>query len=132
MSGEREKPGQRPRHYDLDVWKHAMRLVREVYRLTSSFPEEERFGLTAQIRRSAISIPSNIAEGAGRGGRVELIRFLVIARGSLSELDTQIWIARDLQFLGDADRLQDSMQLLFAKLNALIASKRRTNPEVPE
>lgn len=132
MSGEREKPGQRPRHYDLDVWKDAMRLVREVYRLTSSFPEEERFGLTAQIRRSAISIPSNIAEGAGRGGRVELIRFLVIARGSLSELDTQIWIARDLQFLGDADRLQDSMQLLFAKLNALIASKRRTNPEVPE
>ena len=109
-----------------------MRLVREVYRLTSSFPEEERFGLTSQIRRSAISIPSNIAEGAGRGGRVEMSRFLVIARGSLAELDTQIWIAKDLQFLNNVDELQASVQLLFAKLNALIASKRRTSPEVPE
>lgn len=132
MSGERKKPGQRPRHYELDVWKDAMRLVREVYRLTSSFPEEERFGLTSQIRRSAISIPSNIAEGAGRGGRVEMSRFLVIARGSLAELDTQIWIAKDLQFLNNVDELQASVQLLFAKLNALIASKRRTSPEVPE
>ena len=128
MSGEREKPGQRPRHYDLDVWKDAMRLVREVYRVSSEFPRHEQFGLTSQIRRSAISIPSNIAEGAGRGGRVELTRFLVIARGSLSELDTQLWIARDLAYLIDADALQESIQLLFAKLNALITSKRQ--PEI--
>ena len=125
MSGEREKPGQRPRHYDLDVWKEAMRLVRELYRVTSEFPDHEQFSLTSQIRRSAISVPSKIAEGAGRGGRVELTRFLVIARGSLSELDTQLWIARDLGYLTDADGLQESIQLLFAKLNALITSKRQ-------
>ena len=132
MSGEREKPEQRPRHYDLDVWKDAMRLVREVYRVTSEFPDREQFSLTSQIRRSAISIPSNIAEGAGRGGRIELIRFLTIARGSLAELDTQLWIARDLNYLTHADALQESIQLLFARLNALITSKRQPNPRESE
>lgn len=113
-----------------------MRLVREVYRVTSGFPDREQFSLTSQIRRSAISVPSNIAEGAGRGGRAggraELIRFLVIARGSLSELDTQISIARDLEYLTHADALQESIQLLFANLNALITSKRQPNPRESE
>lgn len=102
-----------------------MRLVREAYRITASFPDSEKFGLTSQIRRSAISIPSNIAEGAARGGRAELIRFLTIARGSLAELDTQIWIARDLGFFSDAQDYQDSIQLLMARLNALITSNRK-------
>jgi len=124
VSGEREKPRQHPRHYDLDVWKDAMRLVREIYHATAAFPEQERFGLTGQMRRAAVSIPSNIAEGAGRGGRVELIRFLTIARGSLAELDTQLWIARDLGFLDDAQPLQSALQLLNARLNALINVKR--------
>jgi four helix bundle protein len=125
VSGERKKPSQLPRHYDLEVWKDAMRLVREAYRVTASFPEAEKFGLTSQIRRSAISIPSNIAEGAARGGRIELIRFLTIARGSLAELDTQIWIARDLGFFNDAQDYRDSIQLLMARLNALITSNRK-------
>jgi four helix bundle protein len=125
VSGERKKPGQLPRHYDLEVWKDAMRLVREAYRVTASFPDAEKFGLTSQIRRSAISIPSNIAEGAARGGRVELIRFLTIARDSLAELDTQIWIARDLGFFNDAQDYQDNIQLLMARLNALITSNRK-------
>ena len=125
MSGERETPGQRPRHSDLDVWKDAMRLVREVYRVTSKFPDEEQFGLTRQFRRSAIGVPSSIAEEAGHGGRVELVRFLVIARGPLSELDTRLWIARDPDYLAEADALQESIQLPFAKINALFTSKRQ-------
>lgn len=127
MSGERENSCQSPRHYDLEVWKDAMRLVREAYRVTASFPDSEKFGLTSQIRRSAISIPSNIAEGAARGGRVELIRFLTIACGSLAELDTQIWIARDLGYLNDVQDYQDSIQLIMARLNALITSNRKKN-----
>jgi four helix bundle protein len=104
-----------------------MRLVREVYRLTAGFPVEERFGLTSQIRRAAVSIPSNIAEGAARGGRVELIRFLITARGSLAELDTQLWIARDLDFLKESESVQAQLQLLNAQLNALITSNRAIN-----
>lgn len=103
-----------------------MRLVREVYRITESFPDSERFGLTGQLRRAAVSVPSNIAEGAARGGRVELVRFLAIARGSLAEVDTQIWIARDLGFLAEAQPIQHDIQLLLAKMNALISSHRKS------
>ena len=101
-----------------------MRLVREAYRATEAFPDSERFGLTSQIRRAAVSIPSNIAEGAARGGKAELVRFLIIARGSLAELDTQLWIARDLGFLKDPRELQAELQLLHARLNALITANR--------
>ncbi|WP_347260538.1 four helix bundle protein [Rudaea sp.] len=131
VSGERKKPRQQPRHYDLDVWKDAMRLVREIYRATTEFPEHERFGLTSQMRRAAVSVPSNIAEGAARGGRTELVRFLTIARGSLAELDTQLWIARDLGFLDEAQPLQSMLQLLNARLNALI-NVNRTRAKVSQ
>ncbi len=66
-------------HKDLDAWKKAMELAQEVHRCTKRFPEDERFGLTSQLRRAAVSVPSNIAEGAARGSLVEFIRFLVIA-----------------------------------------------------
>lgn len=132
MSGERKAPSQTPRHYGLEVWREAMRLVREVYRLTASFPDEERFGLTSQMRRSAVSIPSNIAEGAARGGTQELLRFLRIARGSLAELDTQLLIARDLGFAPDGRNVQDEIQLLAARLNALISANSTRIAEEPE
>ena len=86
-------------HHRLVAWREAMGLVRAVYRVTRAFPLEETYGLTAQLRRSAVSIPSNVAEGAGRGGRREFLRFLNIARGSLSELETQLLIAADLEYL---------------------------------
>jgi len=86
-------------HKDLDVWKNGIHLVTEVYKLTSSFPKEEIYGLTSQVRRSAVSIPSNIAEGAARNHVKEYIQFLYIALGSLSELETQFIIAQNLSYI---------------------------------
>lgn len=105
-----------------------MRLVREVYRITADFPEADRFGLAAQLRRAAVSVPSSIAEGAARGSRLELVRFLTIARGSLAEIDTQVWAARDLGYQKDPLDLQADVQLPLAKLNALITANRIKDP----
>jgi len=88
-------------HKDLIVWQRAMQLVVDVYRSTKSFPREETYGLISQMRRAAI--PSNIAEGKGRYSRKELSQFLLNARGSLLELETQIEIARALSYLADRD-----------------------------
>ncbi|MEL6329228.1 MAG: four helix bundle protein [Planctomycetota bacterium] len=88
---------------DLVAWQRAMALVELVYRCSSSFPADERFGLVSQIRRSAVSIPSNIAEGYGRGSAQDYQRFLRVARGSLFEVETQVIIAERLGYLtGDA------------------------------
>src|ERR1700688_1864300 len=89
---------------DLNVWRCAMNLVLEVYRSTSSFPRQEIYGLTSQMRRSAVSVPSNIAEGKGRYSRKELLQFLFHARGSLLELRTQITIAKELGCVDDVER----------------------------
>lgn len=86
-------------HYKLDAWKASMDLVNGVYKLTQAFPKEEVYGLTAQMRRAAVSIPSNLAEGAARTGQREFAQFLNIARGSLSELETQLLISADLGYL---------------------------------
>lgn len=86
---------------DLAAWQRAMILVRRVYRYTRSFPRDEIFGITSQMRRAAVSVPSNIAEGKGRFSRKELVQFLYKARGSLMELETQILIARDLNYLDE-------------------------------
>ena len=118
---------QQPLHYGLDVWKDSMRLARDIYRVSASFPDSERFGLTAQIRRCAVSVPSNIAEGAGRGGRKEYAHHLRIARGSLMELDTQLWIARDLGFIDNTSETNLLIQRIAAMLSALINSKTK-NP----
>ena len=84
---------------DLLVWQKSMSIVTEIYTLTSSFPKEELFGLTSQIRRSAVSIPSNIAEGYGRNSTGDYKRFLQISCGSLNELQTQIEISFNLDFM---------------------------------
>jgi four helix bundle protein len=86
-------------HKDLDVWKESMNLAEEVYKLTESFPKEEIFGLTSQMRRAATSIPSNIAEGAARNSDKEFIQFLHVSLGSLAELETQLLLSRKLGFL---------------------------------
>jgi four helix bundle protein len=86
-------------HQRLDVWKKSIDLVKTVYQITGGFPAEEKFGLVSQMRRAAISIPSNISEGAGRNKPKEFSQFLGIAQGSAAELETQLIISRELDFL---------------------------------
>jgi four helix bundle protein len=88
---------------DLEVWKLAIEFVKEVYRLTEKFPPSEIYGLTNQIRRAAVSIPSNIAEGQGRNSAKEFRQFLAIALGSVAEIETQIIIAREINFLSNEE-----------------------------
>ena len=89
------------KYSELIVWQKSMNLVEAIYKTTEAFPGEERFGLTSQIRRAAVSIPSNIAEGHGRKSTGSFINFLSIAFGSLMEVETQIQIATRLNFLSD-------------------------------
>jgi four helix bundle protein len=86
-------------HKKLDAWKLSIDLVTQVYKITEGFPREERYGLIAQIRRAAVSIPSNIAEGAARQTKKEFSNYLHMAQGSLSELDTQLELAKGLGYL---------------------------------
>ncbi|MGH9556960.1 MAG: four helix bundle protein [Terriglobales bacterium] len=112
---------------DLIAWQKAMQLVVQVYRSTQAFPTEERYGLTAQLRRAAVSIPSNIAEGKGRFSSADTIHFMVQARGSLLEVETQVLIARTLGYLPDQDA--ETLLLRTAELgrilNGLISALRR-------
>ena len=113
-------------HERLDVWQDAMRLVEFVYAATASFPADERFGLTAQIRRAAVNIPSNIAEGAARRSSPEYQRFVSIARGSLSEMSTQLQIARRLAYIESTSAIDDLIDRVFARITALMnALKKR-------
>ena len=86
-------------HKDLDVWKFSIELVVKVYELTGAFPKEEKYCIIQQMRRSAVSVPSNIAEGAGRTSTKEFANFISISLGSLSELETQLIISQKLSFL---------------------------------
>src|SRR5271165_4431833 len=92
---------------DLRIWQEAMALTEQVYRATNDFPKQEIYGLTSQMRRAAVSVPSNIAEGKGHRSDPEFVRFLFHARGSLLELQTQLLIARRLKYLSEekADEL---------------------------
>lgn len=92
-------------HRDLDLWKRGIELVVEIYRITKDFPSDERYGLVAQMRRAAVSIVSNVAEGASRHSKKDFARFLYTARGSASELETQIIVSRELGYL-DGDQKQ--------------------------
>ena len=109
-------------HKDLKVWQESMDLVEDVYKLTSTFPKEELFGLTSQIKRSCVSVPSNIAEGAGRKGKAEFARFLYIAMGSLSELDTQLELAERLSFWKRDEEIFKRVYYIKSMLAKLIKS----------
>lgn len=121
-------------HKDLDVWKNAMDLVTCIYDETKSFPKEEMYGLTNQIRRAAVSIPSNIAEGSGRSHNKEFINFLYIALGSLAELETQLMIANNLKMLSVEllERFLDKMNLIRGQLSGLIKYRKSQNKKESE
>lgn len=109
----------RRKYQKLLVWQEAMDLVVGVYRITERLPATERFGLCQQLRRAAASIPSNIAEGAGRHSDKDFIRFLNIANGSLLEVETQLLIALQLQYIEEINELQNSIDKIFAMLSNL-------------
>ncbi|MCX8104896.1 MAG: four helix bundle protein [Ignavibacterium album] len=109
-------------HKKLDVWKKSLELVSNVYKLTHSFPREEQFGLTSQIRRASVSNISNIAEGFARSSEIETKRFLEIARSSLVEVDTQIEISKTLGYISENNikELKENSNHIFAMLTNLI------------
>ena len=109
-------------HKDLNVWKEAMRLAKEVYSLTTDFPREGFYGLVSQVRRSAVSIPSNIAEGAARGSHKDFIRFLYVALGSLAELETQLLLSEELGFMNNEEmsgRIEEIRKMLLGLIKSL-------------
>ncbi len=107
-------------HTDLDVWKKSMDFVENIYKMSSQFPKEEIYGLTSQIRRAAVSVPSNIAEGASRQGPKEFVQFLYISLGSLSEVETQTMLAKRLNFIGNTDIILKEITTIKKMLNGLI------------
>jgi four helix bundle protein len=109
-------------HKNLDVWQRSVLFVTAVYKLTQKFPQSEQYGLTSQIRRAAVSIPSNIAEGAARRTKPEFRRFLFIALGSTAELETQILISNNLNYLANADQeqLMEELNTISRMLQGLI------------
>lgn len=121
MSGDRPKARS---HKDLQVWQRAMSLVVSLYELLRSFPADERFGLVDQIKRSAISIPSNIAEGAARQTSREYIQFLYIAAESAAELDTQLILAQRLGFSTEIETQLEELQIVRKQLNVMITTLR--------
>ena len=118
-------------HKKLNLWSDAVDLAQQIYKVTERFPSNEQFGLTSQVRRAAVSIPSNLAEGVVRQTKKEFLNFLHIAKGSLSELDTQLEIARRLEYLDQArwEALDERFEQIDRMLSGLVRSLRcRNNP----
>ncbi|OBQ55403.1 four helix bundle protein [Tamlana sp. s12] len=114
-------------HKDLDVWKKSVDLVELIYDLTAKFPKEEKFGLVSQMRRAAVSVPSNIAEGAARKGDKELVQFLMIVLGSLAELETQYLISVRLKFnksIADIEKIMIEVKKLLLGFRNYIVNKK--------
>lgn len=116
-------------HKDLEVYKSSMLLVKDIYVLTDNFPGNEMYCLTLQMKRAAISVPSNIAEGSGRKSQKELAQFLNIALGSLIELDTQLEIAKMLGFTHDTEHYNETVKLLLKVKQLLLGLIRSIKPQ---
>lgn len=116
-------------HKDLKVWQESMDLVTDIYELVQNFPAEEKYNLTSQIKRSSVSIPSNIAEGAGRKSNLEFIQFLNIVSGSLSELETQLEIAIRLKFITENEEL--FKKIIFIRIMITNLKKSLSNKPSP-
>jgi four helix bundle protein len=112
---------------DLDIWKRGIELVTAVYKLTKNFPTEETYGLSAQMRRAAVSYPSNIAEGAARNSKADYTRFVYIALGSLSDLETQVIISKNLGYTSDIEKLLNDLEILRKMTLNFIKHLKRVN-----
>ena len=110
---------------NLEVWQKSMQMVTDVYQIVKQFPKEETYALADQIRRSAVSVPSNIAEGSSRNSKKEFVHFLYISLGSLCELETQILIAKNIGYIKSIDRLNAEITIIKKMLNALISSQKK-------
>jgi four helix bundle protein len=128
VQGDKEVSKMLKSYKDLKVWQKAYQLCLEVYKITKPFPSEERYGLTFQIRRATVSIPSNIAEGYGRRTTGEYLQSLYISYGSVCELETQILLSRDLDYLSKQsfERIEAILGEVERMLKALIKSVERT------
>lgn len=121
---------------ELEVWQLAMMLARQVYSITAEFPREQRYGLSSQVQRSAVSIPSNIAEGNARAGTRDYARFISVAQGSCAELQTQLLLASDLG-LGGASEIQDALETcdrvgqMLLRLHQALSRKLEAESRVP-
>jgi len=112
-------------HKDLDAWSKAIELVEAVYSVTKAFPRREIYGLTSQLRRAAVSVPSNIAEGAARSSTKEFIQFLHVALGSVSEVETQVIIAQRLDYVDDVNSIEEQIEAVRRLILGLIRYLRR-------
>lgn len=112
-------------HRELRVWQRAILLVEDIYKLTGAFPKEEQFGITSQMCRASVSVPCNIEEGAARKSTKELLYFLNIASGSLSELDTHLIISQRLGYIDDIIQLQEKIDNIAGSLMGLSSSLKR-------
>ena len=112
---------------NLEVWKKSIILAKEVYSLVKFFPKEENYALSDQVRRSAVSIPSNIAEGSGRNSSKEFTQFLYIALGSINELETQLIIAKEVGYLNDINGIRKKILKIKKMLNSLITSIKKNH-----
>ena len=123
--GRREVGGVAREHHRLRVWQRAMDLVTTVYSVTATFPQREQYGLSSQLQRAAVSVPSNIAEGVARNSTREYLHLLTVARGSLSELETQLLVAVNLGYANSNHPVFDDLEEVFGLLGGLINSIRR-------
>lgn len=112
-------------HHDLLAWQQGIGLVKAIYGLTANFPKSELYALTGQMRRAAVSVPANIAEGMARESTKELLQFLTIARGSLSELETYLVLTRELGYAENTGQAEAQVDRVFGLIGGLIRSHRR-------
>jgi four helix bundle protein len=119
-------------HKDLTVWQKSIDFVTEIYKMSKAFPKEEAYGLQSQLRRAAISIPSNISEGASRASNKEFIQFLYIALGSASELETQLIIAQKIGYIDNSDSMLieiNSIKKMLLGLIAYLKNRKKTKSD---
>ena len=119
-------------HKDLRVWQQSIEMVTSIYKMTYAFPKDEIFGLVSQMRRAAVSVPSNIAEGYARATDREKLHFLHISSGSMSEIETQLLLSLNLGYIGQETygNLSEQITSVWKQLNALISSvKKRLSPQ---